>query len=169
MREEKSAQSRAGRQKRRERLLDAADARLLMLHILAQRSAHGYELIKAIEEMAGGEYAPSPSLIYPNLTLLEEMGQIAPAPDGSDKKAWQLTTAGHDALAEQQEKLTTVTARLETLAVLVANRDIPAISEAIHLMKSTLHQRLAQADLSPATLAKIVSALEKAAKEIAAS
>jgi len=43
--------------------------------------------------MAGGEYAPSPSLIYPNLTLLEEMGQIAPAPDGGDKKAWQHRSA----------------------------------------------------------------------------
>lgn len=160
---------RSGRQKRRERLLDASDARLLMLHILSQRSAHGYELIKAIEEFSGGEYAPSPSLIYPNLALMEEMGQVAAADDNSDKKAWQLTALGRAELMQQQEKLTAVIARLETLAILVANRAIPSVEEAILQLKGALHQRLSQAELPASTLEKIVITLEKAAKEIAAS
>ena len=50
------------------------DLRLVILHLIAEKPRHGYEIIKAIEEQVGGAYSPSPGVIYPTLTLLEEIG-----------------------------------------------------------------------------------------------
>lgn len=72
---------------RRERLFDARDIRLLILHFLAHGAAHGYELIKSIEALAQSEYVPSPGIIYPNLTLLEEMGSIRALESQGGKKS----------------------------------------------------------------------------------
>ncbi|XBS71695.1 helix-turn-helix transcriptional regulator [Acerihabitans sp. KWT182] len=75
-----------GRRHRRERMFDSADIRLLIMHFLFQGPAHGYELIKAIQDLSKGEYTPSASIVYPNLTFLEEQGMAALSDDGAGKK-----------------------------------------------------------------------------------
>ena len=52
------------------------DLRLVILHLIAEKPRHGYEIIKAIEEQVGGAYSPSPGVIYPTLTMLEELGHV---------------------------------------------------------------------------------------------
>src|SRR5580700_5094131 len=52
------------------------DLRLVILRLTAEKPRHGYELIKAIEEQVAGAYSPSPGVIYPTLTLLEELGYV---------------------------------------------------------------------------------------------
>jgi len=158
-----------GRRKRREKMLDASDIRLLMLHFLAQNDAHGYELIKSIEELSKGEYSPSPGIIYPNLTLLEELDAISVVDAQASRKAYTLNAAGRAQLAEQQAQIEQLIERLSSLAVLVNNRSIPDVDQAIHRMRTTLNSRLAQQDISPETLAKVVEALNAAADKIAAS
>ena len=59
---------------RGERLFDSGELRLVILQLLSEKPSYGYELIKAIEERLSGGYAPSPGVIYPTLTLLEEEG-----------------------------------------------------------------------------------------------
>lgn len=154
------------KKKRRERLLDGQDVRLLMLHFLAQGPAHGYELIKAIEGLSGGEYAPSPGLIYPGLTLLEESGAISSQEATGGKRAWRLTAAGEQTLASAGASLTSVFARLRALAILVNNRRIPEVERAIGNFKQALHTRLSQEGLSQQTLYTIIDALDNAAKVI---
>ena len=56
------------------RRVGAGDLQLVVLHLISQRPRHGYEIIKAIEELSFGFYAPSPGVIYPALTYLEELG-----------------------------------------------------------------------------------------------
>jgi len=158
-----------GRRKRREKMLDASDIRLLMLYFLAQNDAHGYELIKSIEELSKGEYSPSPGIIYPNLTLLEELDAISVVDAQASRKAYTLNAAGRAQLAEQQLQVEQLIERLSSLAVLVNNRSIPDVDQAIHRMRTTLNSRLAQQDISPETLAKVVEALNAAADKIAAS
>jgi DNA-binding PadR family transcriptional regulator len=158
-----------GRRKRREKMLDASDIRLLMLHFLAQNDAHGYELIKSIEELSKGEYSPSPGIIYPNLTLLEELDAISVVDAQASRKAYTLNAAGRAQLAEQQAQVEQLIERLSSLAVLVNNRSIPDVDQAIHRMRTTLNSRLAQQDISPETLAKVVEALNAAADKIAGS
>ena len=158
-----------GRRKRREKMLDASDIRLLMLYFLAQNDAHGYELIKSIEELSRGEYSPSPGIIYPNLTLLEEMDAIRVVDAQASRKAYTLNAAGRARLAEQQVHIAHLIERLSSLAVLVNNRSLPDVDRAIHRIRTTLNSRLSQQDISAETLEKVVDALNAAADKIAAS
>ncbi|ORM77281.1 transcriptional regulator [Pantoea deleyi] len=158
-----------GRRKRREKMLEASEIRLLMLHFLEQRAAHGYELIKSVEELSKGEYSPSPGIIYPNLTLLEEMEAIQVVDAQATRKAYRLTPAGRAQLAEQRETVLSLIARLSSLAVLVNNRSIPAVEQAIHGLKVALNRRLAQEDISDAALQTLIQALHDAAEKITRS
>ena len=65
------------------------DLRLVILYLIAEKPRHGYEIIKAIEDRVAGAYSPSPGVIYPTLTLLEELGYVtvARAGDGSRQAA----------------------------------------------------------------------------------
>jgi len=75
------------------RKLSGADLQLVILALLEVAPAHGYELIKAVEERSRGFYAPSPGVIYPALTYLEEIGHAAVEPQGN-RKLYSLTDAG---------------------------------------------------------------------------
>lgn len=152
--------------KRKERLLDATEVRLLILSILKTRTAHGYEIIKAIEELSQGEYTPSPSLIYPNLTLLEEMGYVTAHTEESNKKSHQLTDSGKAFLQQQQAQLQSVISRMQSLAVLANNRSLPEVQRAIHNMRTALNTRLADQHISQQALHAIVDVLDEAAKKI---
>ncbi|WP_414072004.1 PadR family transcriptional regulator [Rahnella rivi] len=151
---------------RRERMFETGDIRLLMLHFLKQRPAHGYELIKAIEELAKGEYTPSASIIYPNLTFLEEQALICSSQEEGGKKQYTITAEGAESLAQQGELLNAVTGKLHSLAILSNNRSIPEMQRAINNLRMALNLRLAKGPVEQDTLFKIVDALDRATKEI---
>ena len=75
------------------RKLGSADLQLLLLAMLAEKPCHGYELIKAIDERSNGYYSPSPGMVYPALTYLDEIGHAAVEVDGT-KKRYTITTDG---------------------------------------------------------------------------
>ena len=75
------------------RKLAASDLQLLILGLLAEKPSHGYELIKALEERSGGFYTPSPGMIYPALTYLEEIGYATVETQGA-KKLYCITDEG---------------------------------------------------------------------------
>ena len=82
-----------GEEFRAGRKLGSADLQLLILALLADKPSHGYELIKRLEERSGGFYAPSPGVIYPALTYLEEIGHASVTQEGA-KKLYTLTEEG---------------------------------------------------------------------------
>src|SRR5690606_29415497 len=86
------------------RMLAAGDLRLVALYLVEQQPRHGYDLIKAVEEKSGGVYAPSPGIVYPALTFLEEAGYVTSAVDGN-KKLYTITDAGHAHLADNREAI----------------------------------------------------------------
>nr|WP_321986347.1 PadR family transcriptional regulator [uncultured Lichenicoccus sp.] len=94
------------------RKLGSAELQLVLLALLAEQPAHGYELIRMLEERSGGFYAPSPGMIYPALTYLEEIGHAAVAQDGN-RKLYSLTDAGRAHLEANRDQATLI---LETLA-----------------------------------------------------
>jgi DNA-binding PadR family transcriptional regulator len=89
------------------RMLTSTDLQLVLLALLEQRPRHGYDLIKSIQELAGGAYVPSPGMVYPALNYLEEIGQIAPQSDGA-KKRYHLTAPGLAALNESRARVATL-------------------------------------------------------------
>ena len=93
------------------RLFDHGELRFVVLHLIAEKPRHGYEIIKAIEEHAGGTYSPSPGVIYPTLTMLEELGYTTLA-EQDGKKLYALTEAGAAYLRENQRTVEAIAARL---------------------------------------------------------
>src|SRR5262245_51985023 len=71
------------------RVFDQGDLRWVVLRLVAEQPRHGYELIKEIEERLGGGYSPSPGVIYPTLTLLEELGFLSAAASEGARKLYQ--------------------------------------------------------------------------------
>src|SRR5688500_16996010 len=94
-----------GGRRGRNRMFEAGELRLVLLKLIADQPRHGYDLIRAIEEMTGGEYAPSPGVIYPTLTLLQDMGLIEEAQAEGPRKAFQATQEGRDHLVEKQDEV----------------------------------------------------------------
>src|ERR1700730_1333444 len=88
------------------------DLRLVILHLIAQKPRHGYELIKAIEEQVAGAYSPSPGVIYPTLTLLEELGQVTVSTGEGGKKLHAITPDGRDHLAAYRPAVDALLARM---------------------------------------------------------
>ena len=84
------------------RMLASGDLRLVALFFIEQQPRHGYDLIKAVEERSNGVYSPSPGIVYPALTYLEEAGFVTSAADGN-KKLYTITDEGKAHLAENRE------------------------------------------------------------------
>jgi DNA-binding PadR family transcriptional regulator len=96
------------------RMLAQGDLRLLALALIGQQPRHGYEIIKLVEEKTGGWYSPSPGVVYPTLTYLEEAGQVTVVAEGS-KKLYTITDEGRAYLEENRELADTILERLEAL------------------------------------------------------
>jgi DNA-binding PadR family transcriptional regulator len=79
------------------KMLASGDLQLIILALLSEKPRHGYEIIKAIEEHSSGVYTPSPGMVYPALTYLEEMGFAASQAEGT-KKLYRITEAGAEHL-----------------------------------------------------------------------
>lgn len=99
----------------RGRKFSADDLQILLLALLAEAPSHGYELIKALQSRSSGYYTPSPGVVYPALTYLEEIG-YASVETISNKKCYQLTDAGQAYLASQAARAELMLAKLGHLA-----------------------------------------------------
>jgi DNA-binding PadR family transcriptional regulator len=98
----------------RGRKLSSGELQLVLLALLHEKPRHGYDLIKAIDETSGGFYVPSPGVIYPALTYLEEAGEITAAAEGS-RKLYSLTDAGREHLAKDRAVVDEILKRLEAI------------------------------------------------------
>jgi DNA-binding PadR family transcriptional regulator len=99
----------------RGRKIGSVDLRLVLLKLLAERPNYGYELIKALEDRSGGFYSPSPGMIYPALTWLEELGYASVASEGA-KKLYSITDAGREYLKAHQPAADSILSQLEYIA-----------------------------------------------------
>lgn len=88
----------------RGRKFSSDDLQLLLLALLAERPSHGYELIKALQTRTEGFYSPSPGMVYPALTYIEELGYANVSLD-SNKKSYSLSAEGQAYLASQQARV----------------------------------------------------------------
>jgi DNA-binding PadR family transcriptional regulator len=96
----------------RGRKFGADDLQLMLLGILEQDPSHGYELIKALDAMSGGFYKPSPGMVYPALTYLEELGYATVEIEGS-KKRYFLSDAGRAYLDANRDRITLIFSKLK--------------------------------------------------------
>src|SRR5579863_7387325 len=96
----------------RERMFDAGDVKLVILKLLSEQPSYGYQLIKTMEERLAGGYAPSPGVIYPTLTMLEEEG-LATSSTQNNKKVYSVTPEGTAYLEENKRRVEALFERLD--------------------------------------------------------
>jgi DNA-binding PadR family transcriptional regulator len=74
-----------------------------------------------IEEKTSGAYSPSPGVVYPTLTFLEEAGYVTAEAEGA-KKRYTITGEGRAYLDENRDIADMVLARLEAIGKKLARR-----------------------------------------------
>lgn len=151
--------------RRRGRMFGAGELRLVILHLLRAGERHGYELIKAIEDLTGGQYAPSPGVIYPTLSLLVDEGLIADVAGDGARKAFALTESGQAEAAERADEAGAIVERLRALAEQRGRAASPPVMRAMTNLKMALRQR-AFAGLESETAHQIADILDEAARRI---
>jgi len=143
--------------------------RFVLLQLIADKPSHGYELIKAIEERLGGSYAPSPGVVYPTLTLLEEMGYLSvDTADGSGRKSYSITDSGREFLAANREMADAMMARMSGGVDGAGPRGgrPPQVTRAIENLKLAMRMRLTGAPLTDQQAHEFAAVLDAAAQQI---
>ena len=154
-----------GRRGRR-RMFESGELRLVLLKLIADEPRHGYDLIRAIEELTGGEYAPSPGVVYPTLTLLQDMGLIEESAAEGPRKAFSATDEGRAHLEEKAEEVADLLERLSGLAPSKAQTAGPAIGRAVKNLMTALSHRIGRDGLDEDLLHEIAAILDEAAQRI---
>lgn len=149
----------------------------MLLGLLEESPAHGYELMRALEARSGGFYAPSPGMIYPALAYLDDAGEIAAEAQGA-RKRYSLTPAGlqrldadRELVAAIMEGLSRIGSRMEEVRDAFAGlHDLdPAIAHELHEARRKLKRALfAKRGCAPEEARRVAAVLTRAAAEIAA-
>ena len=147
------------------RMFDGGELRLVILALIAEKPRHGYEVIKALGERAGGEYSPSPGVVYPTLTLLEDMGYASASVDAANRKLYTVTPEGQAHLTENKAQIDAIFARLDGAS---ANNEAgfgPVIRAMLNL-RATVKLRLGGRGATREQIQAISDALDEVAKKI---
>ncbi|WP_232367333.1 PadR family transcriptional regulator [Altererythrobacter lutimaris] len=163
--------------KRRGRMFGQGELRLALLALINEEPRHGYELIRAIEDMTGGGYAPSPGAVYPTLQMLEEEGLIklakakgkdAKASEEGGKKPFKATKAGKAELDERADEVEELMGRLNEhgdRAERVQQKS-PDLFRAMGNLATVLKIRAKAGKLDQKTIDEIVDIIDEVAKRI---
>lgn len=150
----------------RQRMFDGGELRLVLLKLIADEPRHGYDLIRQIEDLAGGSYAPSPGVIYPTLTLLDDMGLIDAQQSEGAKKLFAITEAGRTELETHADVVAAAIARLTAVGEETQRTDSTSVRRAMGNLRQVLMDRLSDRDLDKAALHDIVALIDEAAQKI---
>jgi DNA-binding PadR family transcriptional regulator len=150
----------------RRRMFESGELRLVLLKLIADEPRHGYDLIRAIEELTGGEYAPSPGVVYPTLTLLQDMGLINEAAGEGARKPFQATDEGREHLEQNAAEVEELFERLEEAGSHRRKGHRPEIGRAIGNLMTALKNRIAHEGWNDTLLNEVVDILDEAAQRI---
>jgi len=157
-----------GRPGGRTRMFDQGDLRFVILKLISEKPSHGYEIIKGIEDRLGGAYAPSPGVIYPTLTLLEELGLIRVQETEGPRKLYGITEEGRASLDDNRATVEPIFARMAEINARHGGGPAPQILRAMENLKTALRLRLAQGPLSAEENTAIANILDDAARAVEA-
>ena len=150
----------------RKRMFEGGKLRLVLLKLIADEPRHGYQLIKAIEDLTEGEYAPSPGIVYPTLTMLEDMGLIREQKSEDSKKVFEATDEGRAHLEENEDELEELIDRLEGRGRTRRHGQRPEIGRAIGNLMTALRNRVAADGWNEELLEEVIDVLDEAAQRI---
>jgi DNA-binding PadR family transcriptional regulator len=165
-------------------MIGDGDLRLIVLALLEKQARHGYDIIKALEEHSSGVYSPSPGIVYPTLTFLEEAGYADAASEGS-KRVYTITEAGGAHLDDNREQADAILAEIARIGSKMARASallddderqpdgrrgdrnipgvVPEVNEARRALKAAIAEKL---DASADEQRRVASILREAAAAI---
>ena len=146
-------------------MFDHGELRLVVLALIAERPRHGYEIIKEIEDRLAGTYTPSPGVIYPTLTMLEELGH-ATVSESNGKKLYTITEAGTAYLEANKAAVDNALQRMQSVNSAHSGGRAPEIMRARENLKLALRLREARGPLTEQQIRNIAAALDAAAVAI---
>ncbi len=164
------------------KVLADGDLRVVVLALLEDGPRHGYDVIKAVEERSHGFYSPSPGIVYPTLTYLEEVGYVSSASEGN-KKVYTITEAGRQHLNENRELADSVLTGIDKFGRKLGqmrdwwenrggtrqrDRDIPGVLDEVNDARRALKAAIAEAleDAGETVQREVAKALRTAAEAI---
>lgn len=150
---------------RRRRPLEHGDLRLLILSLIAEQPRHGYDLIAEIEARTGGAYKPSPGVMYPALSVIQDMGH-AKVKKEDGKNVYYITEDGEAELEANAETLDKIEDRLEALAHPESDRDPSDVRAASQRLRHTLFKTVTGTWPDTSNYEAIVSILNQARADI---
>ena len=153
----------AGRGRRR--MFEGGELRLVILLLTESDPRHGYDLIREIETRSGGAYAPSPGIVYPTLTLLEEIGHVEARASEDAKRLYAIPPAGRAHLAENRATAEAALARLDQLRRKGEVFDAGPVFRAMTNLKAVLQQRLADPN-DKQLMFSVADLIDEAARKI---
>lgn len=148
------------------RIFDYGELRLLLLAMIAERPRHGYELIKEIEERFGGSYSPSPGVIYPTLSWLDDMGYAAIDAEAGSRKRYRLTEEGAAFLSTNQGAADALLSRLGPAQSGGTNAVPAPVTRAMDNLKLAMRLRFRRGPIDEQAAAAIAAALDTAAQAV---
>ena len=147
-------------------MFSAEELQLILLKLIADEPRHGYALIKAVEETTHGDYAPSPGVVYPTLTMLTDMGLIEEQAAEGSRKAFAATDEGRTHLDENADEVEALFERLEEAAPARDGKRHPPIGRAIGNLMNALRHRVATDGFDETLVHEITEILDDAAQRI---
>jgi DNA-binding PadR family transcriptional regulator len=150
---------------RKGRVFDGGEVKLVILALVAEKSRHGYEIIKDLSRRVGIEYSPSPGIVYPTLTLLKKMNYASVREDHAGRKLYTITPEGKKFLAENKAGVDAIFARFGDSDRQWIGRFSTVIRGMLNL-QATVRLRLANRPATQEQIQVIVDALDAAAKAV---
>jgi DNA-binding PadR family transcriptional regulator len=150
----------------RRRMFDGGELRLVLLKLVSDGPRHGYDLIREIEALSGGAYAPSPGVVYPTLTLLWDMGLITEGEADGTRRRFAITEAGVAHLAEQADAVAAAFAKLTALNAQSERTDGRQVRRALGNLREAIEIRLGGDAVSQETLHAVTALIDEAAQKI---
>lgn len=147
------------------RLLEHGDLRFVILAMVAEKPRHGYEVMRELEDRTGGAYRPSPGVIYPTFSLLEDEGFVRPIGDEGGRKAYEITPAGKEALEKNKVSVDAIFARLDEAASHSSSAR-PKLQRAMQNLGTALSLRMQRGDVTEAQVDAIAAIIDEAAAKV---
>ena len=152
--------------RRSRRVFEHGDLRFLILQLIAEGPRHGYELIKSIEEKLGGSYSPSPGVIYPTLTLLEDLRYATVSTGDGNRKCYAITRDGLAHLDANKASVKEVFKRIAAARATPTTDPPPQTVRAMENLRVALSLRLTRGPLTEQQIRTVAAAIDAAAAAV---
>ncbi len=153
---------------RRGKRFTGEELRLMVLALLDEQAPqHGYQLIRTFSDRSSEAYSPSPGVLYPLLTLLQDMGLIEEAESaGGSRRSYALSEAGKSEVDAHRDTLASAFGRLAAMAEEASRTDTGPLRRAMMNLRTAAVERMGRDGANNEVAFAVAAILDEAAQKI---